>query len=182
MRLPVVPRMPLPPTPLQIARNLPRILIKPVSYTPFILQRLLVEAALGHAFQEAIQDGDFDFLQGKYLQVEIRDVKLCWYFSFNGRRLLVTRHARADATISGELREFLLLASRQEDPDTLFFQRRLQINGDTELGLEVKNMLDTIDLDNLPKPLRLARRAALTAARKVKVELSPTSCGDEVSD
>lgn len=81
-------------------------------------------------------------------------MKLFWYFSFNGRRLIVTRHARADATISGELREFLLLASRREDPDTLFFQRRLQINGDTELGLEVKNMLDTIDLDNLPTPLR----------------------------
>lgn len=41
-------------------------------------------------------------------------------------------------TISGNWREFLLLASRQEDPDTLFFRRRLQIDGDTELGLAVK--------------------------------------------
>lgn len=154
MRLPVVPRIALPPSPLQLARKLPHLLLKPVSHTPFIVQRLLVEAVLRHVFQDAIRDGDFDFLRGKHLKVEIRDIKLFWYFSFNGRHLTVTQHAGADATISGELREFMLLASRQEDPDSLFFQRRLQINGDTELGLEVKNMLDTIDLDNLPRPIR----------------------------
>ena len=119
------------------------------------MQRLLVEAVLKRVFEEALRDGDFEFLRGKYLKVEIRDIPLGWYFGFNGRQLTVTQHAQADATISGGLREFLLLAGRQEDPDTLFFQRRLQINGDTELGLEVKNMLDTIDLDNLPRPLRL---------------------------
>lgn len=163
MRLPIPARLPLPPSPLQVARRLPQLLLKPISHSPFILQRLLVETALAHVFQEAIKDGDFDFLHGKHLKVEIRDVKLFWYFSFNGRRLIVTRHARADATISGELREFLLLAGRREDPDTLFFQRRLQIDGDTELGLEVKNMLDTIDLDNLPTPVRkgLERATAL---------------------
>lgn len=154
MRLPVIPRLPLPPRPSQIVPNLPRILLKPVSHAPFILQRLVLEAALKHVFTEAIQDGDFDFLSNKHLKVEIRDVNLHWYFSFNGRHVTVTRHARADATISGELREFLLLVSRREDPDTLFFQRRLQINGDTELGLEAKNILDTIDLDNLPMPIR----------------------------
>jgi len=31
------------------------------------------------------------------------------------------------------------------DPDTLFFSRRLTIDGDTELGLLVKNALDAID-------------------------------------
>lgn len=154
MRLPVIPRLPLPPRPSQIVPILPRILLKPVRHAPFILQRLVLEAALKHVFAEAIQDGDFDFLSNKHLKVEIRDVKLCWYFSFNGRHVTVARHARADATISGELREFLLLVSRREDPDTLFFQRRLQINGDTELGLEAKNILDTIDLDNFPMPIR----------------------------
>jgi len=154
MRLPVIPRLAFPPPPSQVVQRLPRILLKPMSRVPFILQRLLVEGALKHTFQEAIQDGDFEFLQGRHLKVEIRDINLHWFFSFNGRKLTVSRHARADATISGDLREFLLLASRREDPDTLFFQRRLNINGDTELSLEVKNMLDTIDLDNLPSPLR----------------------------
>ena len=41
---------------------------------------------------------------------------------------------------------FLRLAQRQEDPDTLFFSRRLSIEGDTELGLVVKNALDALEL------------------------------------
>jgi predicted lipid carrier protein YhbT len=37
------------------------------------------------------------------------------------------------------------LAARKEDPDTLFFSRRLVMEGDTELGLLIKNTLDAID-------------------------------------
>lgn len=55
-------------------------------------------------------------------------------------------------TISAGAREFLLLALRKEDPDTLFFERRLRIEGDTELGLFVKNALDRVEL---PLPVRL---------------------------
>jgi predicted lipid carrier protein YhbT len=36
------------------------------------------------------------------------------------------------------------LALRREDPDTLFFSRRLVLEGDTELGLVVKNALDAM--------------------------------------
>jgi predicted lipid carrier protein YhbT len=38
------------------------------------------------------------------------------------------------------------LAQRQEDPDTLFFNRRLSMEGDTELGLVVKNAIDALEL------------------------------------
>ncbi len=48
----------------------------------------------------------------------------------------------------------VLIAARKEDPDTLFFQRRLRIEGDTELGLEVKNLMDSIDLELLPAPVK----------------------------
>ena len=50
--------------------------------------------------------------------------------------------------------DFYLIARRIEDPDTLFFNRRLRIEGDTELGLVVKNSIDAIDWQNLPAPLR----------------------------
>ncbi|MGL6041779.1 MAG: ubiquinone anaerobic biosynthesis accessory factor UbiT, partial [Deefgea sp.] len=44
--------------------------------------------------------------------------------------------------------------------DTLFFQRRLSITGDTELGLTLKNLMDATDFAPLlkffPKPLRQA--------------------------
>ena len=39
-----------------------------------------------------------------------------------------------------------MMVERQEDPDTLFFSRRLSMEGDTELGLLVKNTLDAIEL------------------------------------
>lgn len=55
-------------------------------------------------------------------------------------------------TITAGSREFLLLALRKEDPDTLFFDRRLSIEGDTDLGLIVKNALDRV---NPPIPARL---------------------------
>lgn len=42
------------------------------------------------------------------------------------------------------------------DADTLFFQRRLRISGDTELGLIVKNWLDAS-----PRPAWLDKLGAL---------------------
>jgi len=44
----------------------------------------------------------------------------------------------------------MMLAARSVDADTLFFQRRLKIEGDTELGLSLKNFLDAQDLSGLP--------------------------------
>lgn len=71
-------------------------------------------------------------------------------------RLVVSQQAEADVSFSGEANDLILIAARKQDPDTLFFQRRLQIEGDTELGLYVKNLMDAIDLDSMPSTLRVA--------------------------
>jgi len=63
----------------------------------------------------------------------------------------------ADLTMSARARDFLALLLREEDPDTLFFSRRLLMEGDTELGLLVKNTLDGIDLPRI-EPAQLAAR------------------------
>jgi len=65
----------------------------------------------------------------------------------------------ADVTLSATVHDFLLLAQRQQDPDTLFFSRRLSMEGDTELGLVVKNALDAIELPVLD-PRQWAQRLA----------------------
>lgn len=52
-----------------------------------------------------------------------------------------------DVRIRGNLDDFWLMATRAEDPDTLFFQRRLAVEGDTETGLLLKNLLDALDYD-----------------------------------
>lgn len=51
---------------------------------------------------------------------------------------------RPDVTIRASLSDYVALALRREDPDTLFFTRRLVIEGDTALGLEIKNALDAL--------------------------------------
>lgn len=60
--------------------------------------------------------------------------------------------AAPDLAFRANLSAFLQLLARQEDPDTLFFNRELSIEGDTELGLLVKNMLDAIEWPQLRLP------------------------------
>jgi predicted lipid carrier protein YhbT len=63
--------------------------------------------------------------------------------------------AEADVSFSADASDLLMIAARKQDPDTLFFQRRLVIEGDTELGLYVKNLMDAIELEQMPKALRI---------------------------
>jgi len=41
----------------------------------------------------------------------------------------------------------VLLATSNEDPDSLFFSRKLSIEGNTEDGLYIKNLIDAMDFD-----------------------------------
>ena len=76
----------------------------------------------------------------------------------------------ADLTISAGAYDFLQLAQRREDPDTLFFSRRLSMEGDTELGLVVKNALDALEMPVLElqrwMPRRVLERLAPEARRR----------------
>ena len=58
---------------------------------------------------------------------------------------LLKESGAPDLHFSANVSAFLQLLTRQEDPDTLFFNRQLTVEGDTELGLLVKNMLDAMD-------------------------------------
>jgi len=166
-RLPLTFSLPVPPLPLELLRGVSRKLLHGAALVPFNLQRAVLSRLMDQALKEPLADGDFEFLKGKWLQVEILDAGLSWYFTYSEEgRLVIAAEQQADAAIRGNLKEFLQLTARTEDPDTLFFQRRLQIEGDTELGLEVKNLLDGVDQDGLPPLLRLLmlQGAAIAAA------------------
>lgn len=117
---------------------------------PFVIQRVALQQALNRCLAEPLRDGEFDLLCGRWLCLRIPDLDLAWYLTRNRDGLQIAERAKADVTIRGNWREFLLLASRQEDPDTLFFRRRLVIEGDTELGLTLKNLIDSLDPEVLP--------------------------------
>jgi predicted lipid carrier protein YhbT len=150
----------LPPSPREFSKQLPKLLLKPVSYLPFPVQRFALGNILKLAFKDPLAEGDLDFLQGRWLKIEVQDLDLQWLFSCGPQReVLMRKHGISDVCIRGELKSFVLLAAQKEDPDTLFFQRNLVIEGDTDLGLEVKNLLDSLELDELPPELLFAVRS-----------------------
>ncbi|WP_051560436.1 ubiquinone anaerobic biosynthesis accessory factor UbiT [Marinobacterium jannaschii] len=132
-----------------------RVISKTESALPFRLKQTLLEKALNEAFQQPLADNEFYFLEGRQLGLEFSDLEIKIIISCEGERLIVCDGDQADAWIKGQARDFLQLANRELDPDTLFFQRRLLIEGNTELGLAVKNLLDSIDWDDLPKATRM---------------------------
>ncbi len=119
-------------------------------HVPFAVQCRVIELAAARLFAAPLAEGAFDLLQERWLRLEVSDLGLAWCLSCQGTQLRVAQREAVDVCIRGTWRDFLLLASRQEDPDTLFFRRRLVIEGDTELGLAVKNLIDSLDPDQLP--------------------------------
>ena len=93
-----------------------------------------------------------DELAGKRIRLCVDDVPLSLAFEIGSGGLRRTVRP-AHVTIRGTLQDFVDLASRREDPDTLFFQRRLAVEGETETGLHLKNLLDGWEYD-LPGHLR----------------------------
>ena len=133
----------------------PSLLSVPVKLAPFALKRQVLEQVLSWQFRQALADGELDFLEGRWLSIHVRDIGLLWYTSVINGRLVVSPEAEADVSFSADASDLLMIAARKQDPDTLFFQRRLVIEGDTELGLYVKNLMDAIELEQMPKALRI---------------------------
>ncbi len=128
----------------------------PGRWVPYSLQKPALSIALNHALGTPLRHGELEFLQGAIIRIVVHDLKLDWTIKLAGDRLTpVDRDVEEDVRISGDGDDFLLLAIRRVDPDTLFFQRRIRVEGDTELGLGVKNTLDAMDWDDLPPALRL---------------------------
>jgi predicted lipid carrier protein YhbT len=108
---------------------------------------LLFVTGLNVALAKRLNADVTDMLLGKKLRLRVLDAQ--WAFDFEwkyGRFVACKNPGAADLTISASAHDFVLLARRQEDPDTLFFNRRLAMEGDTELGLLVKNTIDAIEL------------------------------------
>lgn len=133
----------------------PSLMSLPVKLAPFALKRQVLEQVLSWQFRQALAEGELEFLEGRWLSIHVRDIGLLWYTSVVDGRLVVSQQADADVSFSADASDLLMIAARKQDPDTLFFQRRLVIEGDTELGLYVKNLMDAIELEQMPKALRV---------------------------
>ncbi len=122
---------------------------------PQPIQNKLVLMQLNTLAKTFMEEGELDFMEEKVACIELNDIGCNWYFTVQGRQLkMLAVQPQCDVTFSAKLNALILMASQKVDPDTLFFNRDLKITGDTELGLEIKNLIDQFDLNDLPSPFR----------------------------
>ena len=121
-----------------------------ISLLPRYPHSLIFTRAINLALGDKLHDEVWQPLHGKQVCIRVKDAGIAFHFTL-GPKGLMARHAahQTDLTISASAQDFILLALRKEDPDTLFFSRRLVMEGDTELGLLVKNTLDAMELPPL---------------------------------
>jgi predicted lipid carrier protein YhbT len=139
--LPLIPAFTLPPLVARLGARLPQ--------WPHALNlALALNAArrLGVLPEDNLRE-----LEGRHFRVTVLDTGMEVNFTYSDGSFhpVFASSGKPDLHFMAPLSVFLQLVSRQEDPDTLFFNRALTIEGDTELGLRVKNMLDALEWPRL---------------------------------
>ncbi len=129
------------------------ILARPLRWLPQGAHDGGLSLMLNHLLAQALASGELDFLRGKLIRIEVVDLGIQYGLSLGAAGFVAGGAAgEPDVLFSGDAHTFLLLATQGEDADTLFFQRRLRIQGDTATGLQLKNFLDALGEPPLPAP------------------------------
>ena len=127
------------PTPLSL----------PLRLVPSYVHNKALVTALNKLFTQDLDEGELDFLIDRVVCITIEDAGIEYQFTMkNGELIPADKNRSPDLLLNGTVYDYLLLASRREDTDTLFFRRQLRMEGDTELGLYVKNFLDGLDMES----------------------------------
>lgn len=135
--------------------------------------------ALNAALRPRLPGDVLAALNGRRIRLLVRDTDWCFDVTVrDGAFRPCHRHATPELTIGAHVADFARLARREVDADTLFFNRRLRMEGDTELGLLIKNTLDALELPTvwqaLPRPAHW-----VTLLRET---LPPLSCREPAHD
>lgn len=131
--------------------ELPAIARKPLAWVPVPIKAKAITRAMNALFAKPLEEGELKFLVGRVMNIIVSDAELRFSLRLDQDEFRAdTAAPDADLTIEGTVYTFLLLATRKEDADTLFFRRQLKTSGDTELGLYVKNFLDGLEPETLP--------------------------------
>ena len=114
---------------------------------------LALTLALNLALDRILPRDTLEPLTGRWLRMIVTDAGLTLDFHLSEKGFRPGRPpghglgGKPNLTLSARTRDYLALALREEDADTLFFSRRLRMEGETDLGLLVKNTLDAVDWD-----------------------------------
>ena len=130
--------------------TLPALVARVGQRLPQMPPTLALTTALNLALGRWLPREPLEPLLGKRFAIRVVDAGMSLRFAYNERGFHPSLAAfAADLTISAKARDFLALLTHEEDADSLFFSRRLLTEGDTELGLLVKNTLDAVELPSL---------------------------------
>ncbi len=131
--------------------ELPSIARTPLAWVPFPLKAMAITSAMNAMFATPLEAGELEFLAQHVMNVFVTDAGLRFSVRLDQDKLRAGNEVtEADVTIKGTVYTFLLLVTRKEDADTLFFHRQLKTSGNTELGLHIKNFLDGLEPETLP--------------------------------
>jgi len=135
----------LPPLPVPLRELLARL--------PQFPPSAVFAAALTLQVGESLGTDAHPEFAGKLIRLRISDAGVTITLRVTPRGFAPSAATAADLTLTAKAEDFVALAQRREDPDTLFFSRRLIMEGDTELGLLVKNSLDALEFKpSIPGP------------------------------
>jgi len=140
--------------------TLPGQLLRPLSLLPRPITQQGFALLCNQFFSAALAADELNFLDRRVLCIALDDAGISLSLSLAGKRLRSSNAEQpADVTIRGNTYDLMLMMSQREDADTLFFQRRLRLEGDTELGLHLKNFLDAWEP---PASVRLLQQITAT--------------------
>jgi len=130
-----------------VVDGFPLVVSKLLKFSPLFVVEGIMSKSLNAMFRPSIENGDLDFFNGKLLNVCVTDLGFSFCITSDENGFRVVHHYReCDLYFSGESYCFMLLMTDKVDPDMLFFQRKIKITGDTDLGLEIKNTLANVDV------------------------------------
>jgi predicted lipid carrier protein YhbT len=121
---------------------------------PRKLHGYALSKVLNQVLKREMSEGELDFLEGRTIRIDVSDAGLSYAVTMRQGVFAEAGQASVDLTITGTVYDYLLLITDREDPDTLFFQRHLTMDGDTGLGVHLKNLLASIEMEQLPLPTR----------------------------
>ena len=130
-----LPNITLPQWCAQIGRRLPA-----------LPPRFALVKTLNLMLKRGLLPADMSLFDGRTFEIDVLDAGIKVRFTANAEKFIdADFFGTPDLRLAANGIDFMRMMMREEDPDTLFFNRKLQIEGDTELGLITKNLLDSVD-------------------------------------
>ena len=124
-----------------------KLLKLPLNLTPLWIEAIGMGAVMG-----AIVDGNKRFkerlkeVDDKTFLFEAVDLNKKFYLHIKDSDIKIIPHLakNPDVVMKGETKVFFGLLLGKEDPDTVFFSRKLEISGDTAAAIHFKNILNSM--------------------------------------